>query len=166
MPSFLLGVNYLFVEDNSSSSESGKDAIIASLGVTVPIFRDKYNSEITSSTIKIEQLRKVKEDKLNSMSYKYGSYKLKIENQTKQIKLYEELIKIKTNEIEILKSSSSSSLINFERILEFIDKKIYYEIKKIDAESNRLNAFYNIKYLNSQVDVIDDTQGEKNENNR
>ncbi len=70
MPDFTVGLDYIITDEaaNTAASESGDDPIMLSLGINVPLWRDKYNAGVRETLARRIAISQRRADEANRLS--------------------------------------------------------------------------------------------------
>ncbi len=151
-PDFTLGVKYIDTESriDAAPADNGKDPVIASVTVNLPIWRKKYASQRRSAEAAYNSVVKTREEKENSL---YADLEIALYNlmdAERKIKLYRDtLLKKAEQNVNINQLAFSSGkagfmdLIDAQRVLlefQLSEKKAITDYGKALAEIEMLTA--------------------------
>lgn len=99
-PEFTVGVDYIFTGDamNSSINESGDDPVILNFGLSLPLWREKYEAGVRESTAKRLALGHEHAERLNQLSAEIHRAAFEHEDAQRRIELYENTLIPKADE--------------------------------------------------------------------
>ena len=150
-PQIGIGLDYVFVENRiiDTPIDNGKDIIMPTLTVSVPIFSKKYNSKqkqlkleqkVIEST-KVNVINQLRSSFENSIS-KLNSAKASILTQIENINEAERINKV-------LLAGYQTSKIDFEQLLEVQQLKLKFELNKVAAEKEYAVQKATLEFLTS-----------------
>lgn len=135
LPMVGLGVNYTVINKSemSTSTMNGKDMIMPMVVLTLPIYRNKYNSMRSESVFLKKASEQNYQATANSLQTEYYEALQLYNDAQRRMKLYENQSKLaqKTLEIQIKTYSSSSS--NLTDLLRVRQQLFDYEFKRVEA---------------------------------
>ncbi len=151
MPNISLGIDYAFIGESDnvmSGADNGKDAIVfPKLGLSVPIFRKKYNAMIKESAFLMEvavSKKSARKDALLSLLQKVIT---ESKDATRRVGLNENLHTLAKESLIILEAAYTTSGKNFEEILRMERKVLNYALNIEKAKTDQLIADAFLKYL-------------------
>ncbi|GET31202.1 hypothetical protein PbJCM13498_00650 [Prolixibacter bellariivorans] len=147
-PKFSIGFNYIFVGKGSmSSTDAGKDAFFPSVGITIPLYRRKYQAMIQEAEFKEEAATNQKLDKVNTLNSVLERANRDYRDAVRRVALFRRQLSLAHRSLNILESSYSTDGKNFEEVLRMERKVLKYalELDKARADRNASVAF--IDYL-------------------
>lgn len=127
LPDFALMADYVEIGEGSTNLENdGKDAWMVSLGITLPIWFWKINSDIKSEKSKLESQKGRYEEKENFLAFKVEDLHFKLDTNYQLIDLYRNVI------VPQAEQNFSTSRIAYESgLVDFLNW--------LDAERNLIN---------------------------
>jgi len=135
-PKIKLGMNYVPIEELPimNLKDNGKDIIMPSIGLSVPIFNKRYSSKKRQLQFEQKAIKVSKENIMNELVIQYEETLLKRKNILESIKMkYENIRQI--NEVQkVLMSVYPTSKIDFDQILEVQQLKLKFELEKVNLE--------------------------------
>ena len=148
LPKFSLGLGYTIVSENSSSSfsDNGKDAFVfPSVGIKIPLYRNKYKALIKEAKFLQEAELLNKEDKKNSLSTVYENTFKNYSDSDRRIVLNEKQIEIAKKVLDVLITSYSTDSKDFEEVLRIERQLLKYQLEyqKALTDKNAATAFVN-----------------------
>jgi len=147
-PKFSIGFNYIFVGKGSmSSANAGKNAFFPSVGITIPLYRRKYQAVIQEAQFKEEAATNRKLDKVNTLNTVLERANRDYQDAVRRVALFRRQLSLAHRSLNILESSYSTDGKNFEEVLRMERKVLKYalELDKARADRNASVAF--IDYL-------------------
>lgn len=149
-PDFTLGIDYTIVgkSDNPAMENSGQDILMfPTIGISIPIFRKKYNAMIKEAVISQDIAKDKKTDKINALENMFESAYRDYQDASRRVKLYEKQSEIAGRAMRLLQSEYETNNRNFEEILRMENRLLKYklELEKALADNNTSAAF--IYYL-------------------
>jgi outer membrane protein TolC len=147
-PKLNLGIDYVIIDKYTSNPiDNGKDIAIAKLGLSIPIFNKKYQSQLKQNALKVKQL-----------SYKEKAQKIQLLNALEEAKLHFEnalvqVLAAQKNQEEVQRALNvdlkayETGILNYDKILKLQLQKIRYELTEIAATKKAFIAKAKIDYL-------------------
>jgi outer membrane protein TolC len=148
LPKFNLGLGYTIVSENSGSSfsDNGKDAFVfPSIGIKIPLYRNKYKALIKEAKYLQEAELSKKEDKKNNLSTVYENTHKNYSDSSRRILLNKKQIEIAKKVLDVLITSYSTDSKDFEEVLRIERQLLKYELayQKALTDKNAATAFVN-----------------------
>ena len=150
-PSISIGFEYIIIGQTSSTmagSDAGKDAFVfPTVGITVPLYRKKYEAMVREAQYNRESAEYQKQDKQNSLNTIFAQTQRDYRDAERRIYLYQQQLELAKRSLRILESDYSSGGKNFEEVLRMERKVLKYalELDKAMADRNASAAF--VTYL-------------------
>ncbi len=149
-PNFTLGVDYINIGEINNPElgpENGRDAWVAKVGISIPLYRKKYNGMVQEAVYKIESGQFEKEEKENQLSSLFELGYRDYRDGVRRVKLYKEQIILSNKALDILLAEYSTDGKDFEEVLRMEKKVLDYrlELDRAHTELNVAVAF--IHYL-------------------
>ena len=125
-PDFTFGLNLIDVDDSpgGSPSDNGKDPVIASVSVNIPLWREKYAAGVREARSRYFAARREHTEKSNSLSSRLKMILYRFRDAERKIDLYRDALLPKAGEsLKVTESSfraaggSFTDLIDAQRIL-------------------------------------------------
>lgn len=148
-PQFGVGVDYAFIGERTDVTipDNGQDAFMPMVSMSIPIFRKKYKAAIKEAELGQESILYQKEVVKNRQISNYEQASFQLYRAEDLIQLYDSQIK-KTNQlIQLLYSSYSNSVEDFEEVLRMQQQLLKYEMAKVTALKNHKIFLAEIEYL-------------------
>jgi len=151
-PNFTIGIDYTIVGkiDNPAldASINGQDILLfPKIGVTIPIFRKKYNALIQEAVILQDIAKDKKIDKNNMLESIFENVYKDYRDSERRLVLYQKQSVTANKAMQLLQTSYAANNSNFEEILRMENRLLKYELEleKARTDKNTANAF--ILYL-------------------
>jgi len=144
-PNIILGVDYINIGKVSGVDNSGKDALLFKVGITLPFYRKKYSSLVNEALYLQKSTQNQKEEKINALETLFERVYSEYADAKRRITLYENQSSLASKAIRILESEYSSNGKNFEEILRMERNLLKYslELEKARADKQAAIAFFN-----------------------
>ncbi len=147
LPKFTVGLGFINVAENplSTAKDNGKNAFFPSIGLSIPIYRNKYKAMLKETVLLregAESEKKEKENKLNTLSKRVlKDYK----NSDRRIALNAKQARIAKKVLDVLLTSYSTDAKDFEEVLRMERKLLTYQLayQKALTDKNAATAFIN-----------------------
>jgi cobalt-zinc-cadmium efflux system outer membrane protein len=146
-PSFTVGLNYTIVgqREGYTGSDNGRDAILPTIGVKIPLYRKNYDALVKEKEIARESVVLKKIDRTNILHTSFEKGIRDYDDAVRRIALFIELGEHAMQAMDILISEYTSASTNFEEIIRMDRKLLKYqlELEKARADQNTSVAFIN-----------------------
>jgi len=151
LPNIGLGLDYMFISPAANAgSNSGQDAIMPMLSISLPIFRAKYQAAEAEAQLKQEAYQLQKEEFSNRLNSSYEQAWFKLQKQGDLIRLYREQIQISKQSLELLYTAYSNSGKDFEELLRMQQQILDYQNKLSSAQAAYGVALAELDYLTAK----------------
>ena len=147
LPKFTVGLGFINVAENplSTAKDNGKNAFFPSIGLSIPIYRNKYKAMLKETVLLregAESEKKEKENKVNTVNKRVlKDYK----NSDRRIALNAKQARIAKKVLDVLLTSYSTDAKDFEEVLRMERKLLTYQLayQKALTDKNAATAFIN-----------------------
>ena len=148
MPSFSLGLSYINIDPRTDMDVpgNGRDAIVfPQIGVTLPLYRGKYQSKIKENRLRQEEVdfrKKSTENKLSTeLEEAYRDYL----NAGRRVSLFRKQSKYADQSLDLLTVEFSTEGENFEDVIRMERRLLNYELEleKARVDQNSIAAYIN-----------------------
>ncbi len=151
-PSFTVGVDYIFIgtpqNPMSTSLNNGQDAILfPKIGLSIPLYRQKYQSMEKEAILQEESIGLAIEDKKNMLDARLDVTMSKYLKASRDINLYRSQVKTAFRALDILQESYASTSTGFEEVLRMEKKRLQYTLELEKATVSRAKAIAELEYL-------------------
>ncbi len=149
-PKITLGINYTIVGKNSNStaSDNGKDALIfPSVGLTIPIYRNKYKGMIKEAQYLQSSEIEKKVDKRNTLNTIFINSFKEFNDGDRRISLNKTQSKIAKKVLDVLIISYSTNSKDFEEVLRIERQLLGYKLAEQKAITDKNAAVAFVHYL-------------------
>ncbi len=148
-PSFTVGLNYTFVGDRAgyTGDDNGRDVILPTVGVKIPLYRKKYDALIKEKEIAKESVSLKKDNLSNELNTKLATGFRDYDDAVRRVELYLELSQYARQALDILMAEYTSTEINFEEVIRMDRKLLRYELELEKARANQNTTVAYINYL-------------------
>lgn len=144
-PDFTIGLNYTVVGENSAytGSDNGKDAILPTIGVRIPLYRKKYEAQIKEMELARESVVLKKEDKVNELHTNLEKGFRDYRDAERRVALNTSLTDYAQQALDILIAEYTSGETRFEEVIRMQRKLLNYEmdLEKARADQNTAVAY-------------------------
>ncbi len=151
LPQFMVGFSYTTVNKRSGAdlgSENGKDIfMLPQVGVTIPLYREKYDALVKEASLQIEAAEFEKEDKINQLSTLFEKGYKDFRDGERRVNLYQAQLKLAKEALDILLAEYSTDSKDFEEVLRMERKVLKYELELDKARADKNAAVAFIYYL-------------------
>ncbi len=151
-PGFKIGIDYLFVGKSNnpalSSSESGRDAIIfPTVGITLPLYRKKYNAMVREAVLMQEATEYKKVNQVNVLETTFAKAKKEFNDAERRIPFFQRQHELAMKTMNILETEYATSGRSFEEILRVEGQLLKYRLELEKARADKQAAIAFIGYL-------------------
>ncbi len=152
MPQFMVGFSYAVVgksrNPNFEGGGNGKDVLsLPQVGVTIPLYRKKYDAMVQEASYQIQAANFEKEDKLNQLSTLFERGYRDFRDGDRRVKLFIAQLKFAREALDILLAEYSTDSKDFEEVLRMERKVLKYELELDKARADKNAAVAFIYYL-------------------
>ncbi len=151
LPSFNIGVAYTNVAkrtDIADFSGNGKDQLIfPQVGISIPLYRKKYTAMINEQEYLKTAVNQQKQDRLNELVTEMEKGWRDYLDAQRRVALYEYLIELADQSLDILLAEFTSAGKDFEEVLRMDRQLLNYELELERARADQNTAVAYITYL-------------------
>lgn len=149
-PQIILGLDYAFIgkSDNPNlGGSNGKDAIMPMIGISIPLYRKKYNALVQEASYNMQSAQFEKENKQIELTILFEKVYRDYSDANRRINMYQRQTMLAKKSLNILLTSYANDGRNFEEVLRMERKLLDYslELDKARADKNAAVAF--VDYL-------------------
>ena len=146
-PSFTVGLNYTLVGDRAgySGADNGRDVILPTIGVKIPLYRKKYDALIKEKEVAKESVALKKTNLANELKTSLANGFRDYDDAVRRVVLYLKLKDFARQGLDLLVAEYSSAETNFEEVIRMDRKLLKYELEleKARADQNTTVAYIN-----------------------
>ncbi len=146
-PNIILGVDYINIGKVSGVDNSGKDALLFKVGITLPFYRKKYTSLVNEALYLQQSTKDQKEDKINALETLFEKVYSEYADANRRITLFKKQSDLASKATRILESEYSFSGKNFEEVLRMERSLLKYSLELEKARADKQAAIAFINYL-------------------
>jgi outer membrane protein TolC len=146
-PNILLGADYIGIGDNGLNANSGKDALFVKVGITIPMYRKKYNGAIQEAALMQQVTEDQKADKTNALETLFEKTWSDYLDAKRRVDLFAKQSSLAQKAIRILQSEYQSNGSNFEEVLRMEKDLLKYELETQKALADKQAAIAFLEYL-------------------
>ncbi|NJY63698.1 TolC family protein [Salinimicrobium sp. CDJ15-81-2] len=152
LPNVGLGVDYVIVGERMDMAveDSGKDAVMPMLSVSLPIFRGKYKAARKQAELMAESYEQRKMNMENMLSAEMEAAEFQVLEAAEMLRLYEKQVESSKQVLNLLLSGYRNASANFEEVLRVRQELLKYQLAVAGAEANYLTALAQIDYLSGK----------------
>jgi len=158
LPKLGFGLDYLVVGERTDlgpgiapPSDNGKNAIIPTISMSIPIFRSKYRASLKEAQLMQESYSLQKDEYTNTLASSYEMTWFEIQRQKEFISLYDQQIQESNQILSLLFTAYGNSGQEFEEVLNMQQQLLKYEKMKATAEIQYQNALAKLNYLTAKT---------------
>ncbi len=148
LPNISIGVDYIFTGKSENPmtdpAESGRNAVLfPKIGVTIPIYRKKYNAMVNEAGYLQNVATEAKADNLNKLETLLEKIIKDYNDAKRRYQLYEQQTVLATQTLQLLQSEYSTGETDFAELLRIERKLLNYalELQKARTDKNVAVAF-------------------------
>lgn len=148
-PSFTLGLNYTAIGEKTgyTGNDNGRDALLPTVGVRIPLYRQKYEALIKESELAQESVSLRKVDKSNELMTTLENGFRDYDDAVRRVGLYEQLKDYAKQAMDILVAEYTSADADFEELIRMDRKLLKYELELEKARADQNTAVAYINFL-------------------
>ncbi len=146
-PNIILGVDYINIGKVSGVDNSGKDALLFKVGITLPFYRKKYTSLVNEALYLQQSTKDQKEEKINALETLFEKVYSEYADANRRITLFKKQSDLASKATRILESEYSFSGKNFEEVLRMERSLLKYSLELEKARADKQAAIAFINYL-------------------
>lgn len=152
LPNVGLGVDYVIVGERMDMAveDSGRDAIMPMLSVSLPIFRGKYKAARKQAEFMAESYEQRKINMENMLAAEMEAAEFEIREAAEILRLYNKQVESSNQVLNLLLSGYRNASANFEEVLRVRQELLKYKLAVAGAEANYLTALARIDYLSGK----------------
>jgi len=158
LPKLGFGLDYLVVGERTDlgpgiapPSDNGKNAIIPTISMSIPIFRSKYRASLKEAQLMQESYSLQKDEYTNTLASSYEMTWFEMQQQKELISLYDQQIQESNQILSLLFTAYGNSGQEFEEVLNMQQQLLKYEKMKATAEIQYQNAQAKLNYLTAKT---------------
>jgi outer membrane protein TolC len=146
-PDFSLGLDYIAV-GRGENNLSGQDAFMfPRIGISIPLYRDKYRSMIKEAAYQETAKVLEKEDKMNMLETLFEKTWNELQDAERRIVLYHKQEDLANRSINLLEVEYATADKNFEEVLRMERKLLFYALELERALTDKQAAVSFLDYL-------------------
>lgn len=148
-PTITLGLNYTVIGERSGyqGEDNGRDALLPTLGVKLPLYRNKHNARTNQKSIEIESVAFQKKDVINKLEHQVTLALSEYRDAVRRVDMNENLIDYANQALELLITKYSASESGFDELLAMDRRVLNYRLALLEAEADRNSRVAFINYL-------------------
>ena len=146
-PNIIIGADYTSIGNNGLSPESGKDALLIKVGITIPLYRKKYSAMVNEAILQQQIIENKKVDKINVLGTFFEKVYSEYTDANRRIVLFEKQNILATRAIKLLENEYASNGKNFEEILRMDKSLLKYSLELEKARADKQASIAFINYL-------------------
>jgi len=151
-PSISLGLDYAVLgnREDMQVAQNGRDVIMPMVGISLPLYREKYKAMKRETKMKLEAVRNEQKNRLNNLSSQYEKAEEQYLDAVRKVDLYKEQVEETERIYNLLKTSYSADGENFFELLRTRLMVQKFELKLEKAKADQNIAVSTLKYLTNQ----------------
>ncbi|NJW53155.1 TolC family protein [Salinimicrobium oceani] len=151
-PDIGLGIDYVVVGERMDMAveDSGRDAIMPMLSISLPVFRGKYKAARKQAAFMAKSYEHRKEGLANQLAAEMEEAIFEVREAQAMLELYKRQVESSEQVLNLLLSSYRNASSNFEEVLRVRQELLKYQLEVAQAEANYLTALARIDYLSGK----------------
>ncbi|MEZ4944679.1 MAG: TolC family protein [Cyclobacteriaceae bacterium] len=151
MPKLGVGVEYIVTQKRPEMTfaDNGKDAYMAMVSVSLPIYRKKYKASIKESQLMQTSFTAMQEETENNLIAQYEMANFELSRVKQQVDLYSKQVEQTKQIITLLLTAYGNDEADFEEILAMQQMLLKYELLEVTAKKDYAVAIAKLEYLTS-----------------
>jgi outer membrane protein TolC len=151
-PSISLGLDYAMIgqRQDMKVQNSGRDVIMPMVGISIPLYRNKYNAMEKQTRFKLEVVQSKQQEKQNQLTAQYKEAEEAYKEALRHIELYKKQVQETEKIYNLLKTSYSADEESFFELLRTRLLVREYKLKLEKARADRNIAVARLQYITSQ----------------
>ena len=152
LPNVGLGLDYVIVGKRMDMAveDSGRDAIMPMLSVSLPIFRGKYKAARKQAEFMAESYEQRKNNMENMLSAELQAAVFEVQEGRAMLELYKKQVESSNQVLNLLLSGYRNAAADFEEVLRVRQELLKYKLAVAGAEASYLTALARIEYLSGK----------------
>ena len=152
MPSMGIGVDYVVVGERMDMqvADSGQDAIMPMLSISLPIFRKKYRAARKQAEFLAESYSQRKAELENRISAEVEAAVFEVREAKAMLELYQRQVESSEQVLNLLLSSYRNAASDFKEVLQVRQELLQYQLAVAGAEADLMTALARIDYLSGK----------------
>ena len=152
MPSIGVGLDYVIVGERTDMQvqESGRDAIMPMLAISLPIYRKKYRAARKQAEFLEDSYNQRREGMLNQLQAELEQAFFEVQEAKATLLLYQKQVESSQQVLNLLLSGYRNAASKFEEILRVRQELLKYQLAVAEAEASLFTAVARIKYLSGK----------------
>ena len=155
-PQISLGIDYIFTGNIESMGDvpqgNGQDAVVfPRIGLSLPIFRGKYNARIDETIVRRKSAEYQKQDEMNRLREQIEEAYIRFVDSERRIGLYQVQLRLAEKTFRILQTEYSTDNIGLEELLRMEQQLLDYQLNLEKAKVERETAIAYINYLTAKT---------------
>lgn len=152
LPNIGLGIDYVIIGERTDMAveDSGRDAIMPMLSVSLPIFREKYKAAKKQAAFMAESYEQRRLGLENQLIAEMEAATFQVREARAKLDLYERQVESSEQVLNLLLSSYRNAASDFEEVLRVRQELLKYQLAVAEAEAAYLTALARIDYLSGK----------------
>ncbi|GJM62769.1 TolC family protein [Persicobacter diffluens] len=148
MPQFKLGLDYMFVGKTPlEAPNSGQDAIMPMVAITLPIFRKKYKAKKAAAELVVEEWAFREAARRNALQQDLENTLFELTKAQKLLNLYELQLTESRHALNLLYTAYANDGKDFEEVLRMQQLLLNYEKQRVKALTSIQKIWAKYEYL-------------------
>ncbi len=147
MPKVVLGFDYSAIGSGGLSPDAGKDALMAKIGISIPLYRKKYSAMVNEAVFQQQFIENKKLDKSNVLESLFEKVYGEYSDANRRIILFKKQTELAKRAIKLLEIEYANSGKNFEEILRMEKNVLKYSLELEKAKVDKQTSIAFINYL-------------------
>lgn len=155
LPKFGLGADYIFTgERDVTLAGNGKDAIVARVGIQIPLYRKKYRAQKKQAQLRLQAVENRQIDTQNSLLTTFEETLRDFYDARRRVSLYKDIQIQRTRQaLDILTEEYTTAATDFEELLRLQRKLLEFQLAREEAIVDQNTAVAFMEYLYGKYNV-------------
>ena len=158
LPKFGLGADYIFTgERDVTLAGNGKDAIVARVGIQIPLYRKKYRAQKKQAQLRLQAVQNRQEATQNQLLTTFEETLRDFYNARRRVSLYKDIQIQRTRQaLDILTEEYATAAADFEELLRLQRKLLEFQLAREEAIVDQNTAVAFTEYLYGKYNMNPD----------
>ncbi len=148
-PKIRFGVDYISVQERTDMTvtNNGKDILMPSLGLSIPVFNRKYKSKITQTELKAKQTEWAYTEQKIQLENMLDDLETDFHNQLTNVLTADKNVKDTQLAIDVSLKAYETGMLDYDKILRLQLDKIQFQLKSLQATVRAFVIKARVEYL-------------------
>lgn len=147
LPNIQVGMEYTFIGKGPNNLEGTDAFVFPQIGLTIPLYRNKYKAMASEVMYQQESLEFEKEEKQNLLETMLENGWNDLRDAKRRITLFQSQLQLADKSLELLETDYANGKQSFEEILRMERKRLMYSLELEKARTDKHTAVAFLMYL-------------------